>query len=97
MTATPTIPVTIGTYEQIYHIMITSAPKAYDGGGIMYMEDTYDSITKQDERIVLVPEDAMEWAKGRYESGLYYFKPADEWIGSTIEEKLWERLYQKGE
>lgn len=82
------IKVTIDEATTTYHLFMTSAPKAYDHGGTLEVPDAHP-----DARVVLVPEDAVEWSRGRYGSGLHAFCDMDdEWLRDEVCEWLWRRL-----
>jgi len=84
----PKVTVQIGDTEMVFELWRTSAPPAYDHGWTMTLvPEAVDSM-----RIVMVQEDAVEWSKGRYGSGMYAFVPADPWMQELAEQMLWERI-----
>ena len=72
-----TIPIVIGNIVQQRIIMLTTAPKNYDGFGTFTVYDYGSTIdfdgfeTKHPARLVAVLPEHLGWHECRYSSGLY--------------------------
>ena len=87
-----TIRLTIGDNSRTFGVFETTAPKAYDHGNTISLADIGPG---DGSRFVLIPEDAIEWSRGRYGSGMYALKDAETFVKRYAEDWLWERFYPK--
>jgi hypothetical protein len=100
-----TITVTIGKDTRTFALYQTNAPKAYDHGQAIELYDgthmDRSTATREGrapreviERYVLIPEDAVEWQRGRNGSGLRTFDTDDTILDADeLARYLWARLY----
>ena len=74
------IPMKVGQWEREYVLMLTDAPRSYDGFGTFTLFDPdcpleVDGVmTKGNVRLVMVPTQHEGWQEGRYASGLHLAK-----------------------
>ena len=87
-----TIRLTIGENSRTFGVFETTAPKAYDHVNTISLTDLGPD---GEARFVLIPEDAIEWSRGRYGSGLYTLTEAEPFSKRYAEDWLWERIYPK--
>jgi hypothetical protein len=67
------VPITIGTYVDVYYAYRTNAPVDYDGFGTFEIK----SFQYDDVRCVLIREEHLEWQWMRYRSGMRMLETID--------------------
>lgn len=65
--------------EHEYIICETSAPKAYDYGGTIVIEDAAEGL-RNDTRLIAIPVEQYEMQRDRNASGMHFTKPQGQGI-----------------
>lgn len=83
--------IAIGSRSETFVLIQTNAPKAYDCGGAIELYDgTHGTVV---ERYVLIPEDQLDWQRGRNGSGLHSVVTDNLLLDETdIARTLWRRM-----
>jgi hypothetical protein len=91
-TTRTTVAVQIGERKETFVLFQTNAPQAYDHGAAIELYD--GTIDGKVERYVLIPEEAVEWQRGRNGSGMKSFVTEDVILDERdLAGYLWKRLY----
>jgi hypothetical protein len=89
------ITVKIGDTEVQYHVVLTTAPKNYDGFGSFTLDESIGEARNY-KRFVLVNDRHLTWQVGRYASGMYRADVQEEKAINAmrrhIETQLWRKL-----
>lgn len=84
---------TLGDYTKTYILLKTNAPKSYDFGNVIPIQEyTHEDKTT---RWVLIPKDSVGNQQSRYLSGIFTSEIADELSPGMIGDILFKRLTQK--
>ena len=90
--------VQIGNFTIDGVLIVTDAPRAYDGFGTVEVQNFESPVevggvyTKGDARLVLVRSEHLDWQTSRYSSGLHAAHPAEDYFVAGAEEALVKRL-----
>lgn len=83
------ITIKVGSYEQIFVIIETNAPKEYDYNGTSFEVCTYNK-----RRWIAVDKERIQYQTGRYSSGLYACEPCfDNNILKQCQEKIVRAIF----
>jgi hypothetical protein len=88
----------VGPNEVEMVLVETNAIPDYDYGYciVAYDSGLYGNDADEFSRLVWIPEDKVDYQRGRYHSGLYRAKVIeDKNIVAVYTEKLWEALFHK--
>jgi hypothetical protein len=92
---TTKVAVQIGERKETFVLFQTNAPQAYDHGAAIELYD--GTVDDKVERYVLIPEETVEWQKGRNGSGLKTMNTDDVILDEAeLTRYLWKRLYTGG-
>lgn len=88
---TPTVlAIKLGTYEEVYHLVETTAPAAYD---YCYTIPLYGQGEDVTSRFVLIPDARVQFQMGRYGSGLHATARSDVFDQAEVAQMLRARLF----
>jgi len=76
-----------------FAVKTTTAPIAYDCGGAVQLNA---KPLEDNERIVLIPVDYIQWQEGRNASGLYGLKDPDPTMDRWYVERILNELLEGG-
>jgi hypothetical protein len=79
-----------------YVVLQTRAPKAYDYGYVLRLDESEDNAPRSAVRTVAVPKQYAKEQTDRYASGLYYAAPVDELLDdSTVLDAITGKLFRE--
>lgn len=91
------VSVTIGnrtTFDVVYDILQTRAPKAYDYDYVLRLDESEGS-GREPVRTVAIPERYTEYQSDRYASGLFHPAPVEDMSEKAVLDMITSKLFKE--